>query len=179
MCIYNIILNNRDEFFISVGDLPINLLENVGPLTKTSYLKEITTKYVNLCPNFQIFVLNKLPLTSSLPSLMKTLDLPKTAIFIFHYTLPLDKYKSMTTNSQSIKSSDMLIFHPLTPNRNLEYLKQQWKEMSDYRPRFLDQNIHIYLDKSFFEFLVSPESHIIEVYYYYYIYIYSTNQSYF
>lgn len=121
------------------------------------------SKNVELCPDFQIFTLNKLTFTSALPLRIKELkNLPKTAIFLVNFNIPLNKYLQMG-DSDLIKSSDSLIFHPLTPAKNLEYLKQQWKENSEDRPRFLDNKVNIYLDNSFFEYLITPSSHVIDV----------------
>lgn len=72
-----------------------------------------------MCPAFSIFILKDLPLTSSLPTIIQSLNLQKSnALIIFHYTLPIQKYITMSDNDYF--STDTIIFHPITPERNAE-----------------------------------------------------------
>lgn len=85
-------------------------------MTVIDKLKQIIEKYQDICPSLTILVLNGLPLTSSISSIIKSLESDLVNVmFIFHYTITIENYK-VTSDSDHL-SLNTLIYHPITPLR--------------------------------------------------------------
>lgn len=144
------------------------LLKLNDPLLLKAKIEKILEKFISMCPAMSIFILKDLPLTSSLPTIIQSLNLQKSnALIIFHYTLPIQKYITMSDNDYF--SMDTIIFHPITPERNAELLFDRWKEYTEIYPRFLGNTVNINIDITIFNYICDPDNLLIQVYIYYII----------